>query len=397
MLLLIILISGSILGWLYIICRLISRISEINDRMFRLVPSGFVLVLMSPLILVTLVWVNREYAVSLLYFDWHAFIHNYPTGSVLASVGWCWMLFEAIRRPVRRCIRSHKIKPFIRSLGIQKLPHREIFKNLPFPEKALYSIAGLLPGNYITAVEVRRYAVSIPEFPQDSKPVRLVHLTDVHYNGEAFHDYYERLVSYIKDLQPDIIIFTGDFFQHYKSNAHFKKVFSKLPENVPVYFVCGNHEYWDGIQPARDTYLSLGFTSLAGTVVKVEIRGRELYLAGTDFPWRRDTVRQQIDALPTGAVCIAASHDPDTAKWLKDKRIKLVLSGHTHGGQVSLPVFGPLVVPSKKGSSHAAGFVPYGNTLLYINYGAGLHMPVRLFCPLEIAGFDLCGARGDLG
>jgi len=146
MLLLIILITGSVLGWLYIVCRCISRISEINDRLFRLVPSGFVLVMLSPLILATIVWVSRDYAFSLIYIDWRAFMDEHPAGTVLAVTGWGWIVFEVVRRQIRRIVRSRKITPKVRFLGTRNLSHREIFKNLPYPEKIIYTVAGLIPG-----------------------------------------------------------------------------------------------------------------------------------------------------------------------------------------------------------------------------------------------------------
>jgi hypothetical protein len=257
----------------------------------------------------------------------------------------------------------------------------------------VYSLASFLPGNCIDTIQTMRYEIAIAGIYPENRRIRIVQLTDVHYVGEALHDYYEYLVAQVNDLQPDILVLTGDFFQQYESMEHFKDVLSKLRADHGIFYVCGNHEYWDGIEPALKAFDSLGFTHLAGKVQHVDIQGTKLYLAGTDFPWRTDTLRAQIDTLPDDAACIVLSHDPDNVKWLQNNKIKLILSGHTHGGQVALPALGPFVIPSRKGSGHAAGFIPYGPTLLYVNYGTGLHLPIRMLCPLEIAVFDV--VEGD--
>lgn len=395
MLILILIISGAVLGWLYIISRITSRIAEINDWLIRLVPSGFIFFMVSPLVLVTMIWVNRRYTGSWLLFDWRTFAVEHPAGTVLVGIGWFWMLYELIRRQVRHQIRFRRAKRFIRRQEISVISHRALFKKFPQPVKTIYTLARLLPGNYIDTVQIRRYEVAIPEISSGNNRIRIVHLTDVHYIGEAFHDYYEYLVSQVNALQPDILVLTGDFFQQYESMEHFTDVLSKLHADYGIFFVCGNHEYWDGIEPVLKAFNSLGFTHLAGRVQQVDIRGARLYLAGTDCPWRTDTLRAQINTLPEAGACIVLSHDPDNVKWLINNRIKLILSGHTHGGQIALPALGPFVIPSRKGSGHAAGFVPYGTTILYINYGTGLHLPIRMLCPLEIAVFDLAGGDGS--
>jgi predicted MPP superfamily phosphohydrolase len=389
--------SGAVLGWLYIISRITSRIAEINDRLIRLVPSGFIFFMLSPLVLVTMVWVNHGYVRSWLLLDCRAFGTEHPAGAVLAGIGWSWMLYELVRRQVRRCIRSYRTKQLISRSECSVISHRALFKKLPQPAKAIYSLASFLPGNCIDRIRTTRYEIAVAGLSKGKDRTRIVQLTDVHYSGEALHYYYEHLVSQVNALRPDILVLTGDVFQQYESMEHFTEVLSTVHADTGVFYVCGNHEYWDGIEPALDALNSLGFIHLAGTVQRVCTQGTPCYLAGTDFPWRTDTLREQIAALPDDAVCIVLSHDPDNVKWLQDNKIKLILSGHTHGGQIALPALGPFVIPSRNGSGHAAGFVPYGTTLLYVNYGAGLHLPIRMLCPLEIAVFDLVGQAGPAG
>jgi len=151
-----------------------------------------------------------------------------------------------------------------------------------------------------------------------------------------------------------MILFTGDFLQNSDAVSKLKPIFSKLKAKSGIYFVCGNHD-----------------------------------IAGTEQPWIKDNIVGNLAAIPDDSFVILLSHTPDNIHRIPLRNIKLILSGHTHGGQNALPGLGPLIIPSKYGSAHASGYVKVKNSLLYISKGVALHHPLRIMCPLELSCIDI--------
>ncbi len=389
MLIILLLTAGAVLGWLYCVCRLTSRISETNDEYSTLVPSGFVFVLLAPLVWVWLAWMGYPYSHNWLMPDWHALWTEHRRVLVLLGIGLVVLAAESGRRLVRRLRRVRMIAGRVSPVTEQVRNHADLFRTLPGITGWLYQCAGYIPGNCISDVHIRHFALNIPRLPDGLNGLRILHITDLHYNGIRNHAYCKRLVEYARELKPDLVALTGDFHDSSDYISGLKKVIAGIEAHYGVYFVCGNHEYWDKPDLCIKALSDCGFKHLHGSILPVQIGDAILWLAGTDYPWGDQSLKPKLRQLPDEAVCIALSHDPDNADWLARLGVKLILSGHTHGGQIALPLFGPLVVPSRKGSARAAGFIPCGESLLYVSRGAGLHIPLRLGCPLEMTVFEL--------
>lgn len=109
-----------------------------------------------------------------------------------------------------------------------------------------------------------------------------------------------------------------------------------------------------------------------------------------DFNFEGEAVPWLRKAVPDSEYCILLGHSPDLVTWADSARIDLFVSGHTHGGQVQLPMWGPLLVGTKLGRKYAEGLHEFPHTTLYVNRGVGtVLLPIRFLCPPEITVFDL--------
>jgi uncharacterized protein len=125
-------------------------------------------------------------------------------------------------------------------------------------------------------------------------------------------------------------------------------------------------------------------------VASVEHHGRRLWFAGlADLDARRPDVAGTLARVPSGDPVVVLTHRPDVFPDVP-ARVALTLAGHTHGGQVRLPLLGALVVPSKFGSRYAAGLIEEQGRRLFVTSGIGTStVPVRLGVPPEIAEITL--------
>jgi predicted MPP superfamily phosphohydrolase/VanZ family protein len=235
-------------------------------------------------------------------------------------------------------------------------------------------------------VYIQNYTLTVSEFSIPSpvdKPVRLVHLSDLH--NQTFGKDNGRLIRRIDRLDPDIIVFTGDLIDRKTVNLEAcLRTMKMLAEMAPVYFVPGNHEYWSPL--TKELFEGLknsGVTVLSNETVEVEIRGNVLEIIGIDFGANQ---AYDFDDTGTSSYCILLNHYPEDFWRFKGKGVHLVLSGHAHGGQFRLPFGGGLYAPGQ-------GFFPYydsgifqeDNMYMIVSRGLGNSViPLRIFNRPEI-------------
>jgi uncharacterized protein len=153
-----------------------------------------------------------------------------------------------------------------------------------------------------------------------------------------------------------------------------------------VVAVLGNHDWWyDGERITR-AFQAQGITVLEDDVRELEIRGQRLCIAGVgDLLTRAPSVRGALDRVPPGCPVIVLMHEPDLFPMIDDRPL-LTVAGHTHGGQVALPLLGRPIVPSKYGQRYAAGLVVENGHRMFVTTGVGTSIfPVRFGVPPEIA------------
>lgn len=237
----------------------------------------------------------------------------------------------------------------------------------------------------VTHVEIKTEKVS-----RRAPAVRIVQISDVH--SDARPRLEERLPLMIAAQKPDLIVFTGDAANQRAGLPVFRKLMRALSGIAPTYAVKGNWdvERWTSAELFADT----GVHELDGAATEVSVRGVDLWLAGVPFD-EPDRIPTVLAKIPASAFTILLYHSPDMIESLPPDKVDLYLAGHTHGGQIALPFYGPLMTFSKFGRKYARGLHRFGKTWLYVNRGIGMEggpVPRVRFCARpEITVLDIVG------
>ncbi|WP_348920739.1 metallophosphoesterase [Enterococcus rotai] len=225
------------------------------------------------------------------------------------------------------------------------------------------------------------------------KPVKIVQLSDIHIQENYSTTQLEKIVTKVNNEQPDMILFTGDLFDNYAKYGPAEEVIAALDRlSAPLgkYAVWGNHDYGGGAAHAYPEILAAsGFQLLENSGVNVPLsNGKSVYIGGLDDSMLGNSFIEETLAGRQSDYTILMSHEPDKADDVLDHDIQLILSGHSHGGQVKLPFF---TIKNVLAEKYYDGFYSLANeTTLYVNTGLGTtKIPARFRVPPEIAVFDL--------
>lgn len=260
---------------------------------------------------------------------------------------------------------------------------------------ALLYYAHKIEPEYIT---ITRVTMPMPRLGPSFDGYRIVQISDIHMGGwmnrERLHD----VVTQVNAQRPDLIVITGDFVTR-RVPYQVEDFLTVLPElSAPdsVVAVPGNHDHSAGIGPVQRMMADCGILDLSNTV-RTLVRGADqLHVAGVDdVTSRKARLDEVLIKLPQEGAALLLCHVPDFADVsAATGRFDLQLSGHTHGGQIRLPVLGALIGP-KHGRRYVAGFGLVDEMALYVNRGVGMvSLPVRLNCPPEISVFTLRSGQG---
>jgi len=240
---------------------------------------------------------------------------------------------------------------------------------------------------------VRRHTIATPGWPDRYWGLRTAILADLH-AGSAHVDRarIERVVEAVNAEEVDLLLVPGDVMESGFSLASSRVTVDGVAERLArlraplgVYAVLGNHDWWfDGARMTR-AFESAGLSVLENRAVRVERGGRGLWLAGVADLWtRKPDVEGTLRQVDTDEPVILFTHNPDIFPDVPT-RVSLTLGGHTHGGQVNLPLIGRPVVPSHYGQRYAFGHVVEGGRHLYVGGGVGTSIiPARFRVPPEI-------------
>jgi uncharacterized protein len=188
----------------------------------------------------------------------------------------------------------------------------------------------------------------------------------------------------------DVLVITGDLIDgpdHY----HWLQLFEMLKPREARWAITGNHDALYDLERVRRMMRGLGFQVFSSIAVKAELRGIPLIIAGNEAPWN-EPIPDLSPFENDDCFRLALIHSPDQFDWTVRHRFDLVLAGHNHGGQIRLPGFGSIFVPSKTGRRYDMGVFQEGNTLMHVNRGLSGGHPVRYFCRPEVTWLTLrCG------
>ncbi|MBT9587762.1 metallophosphoesterase [bacterium] len=248
--------------------------------------------------------------------------------------------------------------------------------------------------------QLHAYRLYLADLPQGLEGLRLVLMADLHCGPVNRPGDLLPAIRMANRCKPDLILLPGDFVHVSKSYfSQAAELIDQLHCAIPdgILLGWGNHDHWNDVEAARQT-----LSQTQGQILVQQRRllqadrtfsssGKGLWLAGVDDLWEgKPDVAQVLRGLPRDQPRLVLAHNPDTAEEQKCSRVDLMVSGHTHGGQIQVPVLGTPMLPSRYGQKYASGFVQGPSYPVYVTRGLGVGgLPVRLGVPPEVTLFEL--------
>jgi hypothetical protein len=237
-----------------------------------------------------------------------------------------------------------------------------------------------------------RLRANLPE------PVRVLHLSDLHYSATVPLSLIESVVTLGLNEKPDLICLTGDFITGLEdvSSGSYARTLSRLSAAAPTFAVLGNHDGGTWAQEMggySDSRLVRGLLERSGIQLlhnastRVRVRSAGLWLAGVGDLWSGEVAPGLAFAGHSSdrdEPVVLLSHNPDSKEVLGAFPWDLMLSGHTHGGQVIVPFVGPCFAPVVD-KRYVAGLRAWGSRQIHVTRGVGNLAGIRFRCRPEVA------------
>jgi predicted MPP superfamily phosphohydrolase len=243
---------------------------------------------------------------------------------------------------------------------------------------------------------VHREELRLPHWPKPLAGLRVALLSDLHVGSP--HWGVERLQALVAETnaeRPELVLLAGDFVHGVPLGSDpvpelLAEALGELKAPLGVVAVLGNHDWWFDGQRMESALRAHGLIVLDNDLHTVARGGGALTVVGlADAMTRPQRVRETIDRAPPGDALLVLVHEPDVFPEI-DARPSLTLAGHTHGGQVDLPILGRIWVPSRFGQRYAAGHIVEEGRHLFVTTGVGTSiLPVRFRVPPELVMLTL--------
>ena len=240
--------------------------------------------------------------------------------------------------------------------------------------------------------------IAIRDLPAAFAGYRIALVTDLHRGPVVPAWWLERVADCVRALAPDLVVLGGDFVSHTKHDLDdLGPILARFAATDGVSAVLGNHDHWVGADAVGSVIIGAGAELLHNRHRLIRRGGGALAIAGVDdFTHGAVRPRDALREVPREVPRVLISHNPDLVEYLPaDLRVDLVLSGHTHNGQVHWPIIGPLTVPSQFGRRYMHGLKRVGERWIYVSAGVGSSaMPLRWGNPPELPVIKLTVGDG---
>ena len=274
------------------------------------------------------------------------------------------------------------LSPFARLLNFENVIYYRWFM------KGVFKCVGIYNKGEKNALRVRLKSVnlSFPTLPQAFNNYRILFISDLHIDG--LEGLAERLIDLISDIEADICLFGGDYrMEMYGKFTRANKKLAELVKHINtedgVFGILGNHDCLEIAPELEDS----GVYMLINDSYTLERDGQFLSIVGTDDPhyYQCSDLERAFEEVPENAFSILLAHSPEVIEYTDGRKIDLCLCGHTHGGQICLPVIGPLFTHSRVGRRFTSGLWRYDDIIGFTTNGAGSSgIPVRFNCLPEV-------------
>jgi len=247
-------------------------------------------------------------------------------------------------------------------------------------------------------IEITHQTIAIENLPVEFQGLRVVQLSDVHHSPFLDEERINEAVRMANDLRPDLVALTGDYISHSRDYiAPCARALGRLRAAHGVFAVLGNHDHWTDGAMMRAALADQGVHVLCNESERIERGSSHIRLAGVDdLMVKRDDLRQALEETYWDETRILLSHNPAIIREAARAGVDLVLSGHTHGGQINWRLLTGrkdrkiarwLRRPSRR---LMRGHAQLGSTQLYVNRGLGtVVVPLRYGCPPEITLLEI--------
>ena len=248
-----------------------------------------------------------------------------------------------------------------------------------------------IPTNQMFELRVHKKVLAVDSLPPSLEGLTIAHVSDLHFSGKIEKSYFDYVIEQTNELAADIVAVTGDVLDTATCLDWLPSTLGRLQSRYGRYFVLGNHDkQLKNESGVRRAIADTGLVDLGRQHVCCEVRGQQVLLSGNELPWFGPPPNLPAEYRDDQMLFrILLSHSPDQLRWAQDRGFHLMLSGHTHGGQVRFPLLGPIVSPSAFGVKYANGVFYEAPTLLHVSRGISAIMPLRLNCAPELAKLEL--------
>lgn len=248
------------------------------------------------------------------------------------------------------------------------------------------------------AVKLEKVTLKLPRLTSIFSGLRIAQVSDIHMGGWMNAKRFQHVVDLVLAQSADILLLTGDFLIGRDFDANSEQglqdminILSPVTKSLSTYGILGNHDYWTNAEAVREMLKLSGVVELTNSVFTISRGNESLHICGVDDIWEGDVrLDDVILKLPSDGAAILMAHEPDFAdESAATGRFDLQVSGHTHGGQVVLPFYGPPILPYL-GEKYHTGLYQVGTMWQYTNRGVGMgRIPIRFNCPPEVTLFTL--------
>lgn len=252
---------------------------------------------------------------------------------------------------------------------------------------ALSAMAKAGISSEVDYVDTSEIEIQIHGLPERFEGLRIAQLSDIHFGSFLDEEGVERFVDLAQSLNTDLILLTGDYVNRWRSETRrVIRLLAKLDAPLGVFGVLGNHDHYADADETHKLMTRYGIKPLDHDAEPIGPAGERLWLLGSGdyIRDRQYDLNDRLERLPDEEPRIVLAHNPDSADLPRTRNVDLMVSGHTHGGQVRFPHIGAPILPVYN-RRYDQGLFPVGKMQLFVSRGLGMvGLPLRLNCPAQL-------------
>lgn len=242
------------------------------------------------------------------------------------------------------------------------------------------------------SISIEHVRIRLKRLPKELDGFRIIHLSDIHHSPFTGIDYISSIVKVSNFLEPDMFVLTGDYVSHESEYIEpVARVLGELKSRHGTYACLGNHDHWTNADLIVNHFNRFGIKILINEGFRFEANNASFWFCGVDdYMVGKTDLKQALEGSREDEFKLLLSHNPQVVRFAARYGVDLVLSGHTHGGQIRLKT-------ERKSRRLKSGLFHYHNTQVYITRGIGtVIVPLRYQCPPEISLLELRAEKMEI-